>query len=80
MSWGQKIERLEITLFGSQEERDLLSAVQEGEGAAQEWYANNSQPPTRAQLLQMGLASEGDAAAFCGGFVTTDEHKRRGGR
>jgi hypothetical protein len=80
MSWGQKLERVAISLFGSEEERDLLSAVQEGEEAAQEWYANNDEPPTRAQLLQMGLVSEGDAGGFVGGFITTDEHKKRGGQ
>lgn len=77
MSWGKKIEALQITLFGDQEQRDLLVATQEGEAAAGEWYKDHDEAPTRAQLLAMGLAAEsGDAAAFCGGFITTKNHQR----
>jgi hypothetical protein len=77
MSWGRKLEALQITLFGDQEQRDLLAAVQEGEAAAGDWYADHNQPPTRAELLQMGLNAEsGDLAAFAGGFITTDAHTK----
>lgn len=77
MKLGKALEALNIRMFGTSEENELLEAVQEGEKAAKIYYNENNEQPTNDELLNMGYqAKSGDVNAFTGGFITSDFHKK----